>query len=175
MKQKCKKSSPKGAKDFSKSSEGDEQQKLFQWASIASNLLHYEGLGLMFHIPNEGKRSRFSGGKMKKEGLKRGVADVCLPVPRGPYHGLFFEMKYDKKSASWVIDLDLTGKGDENGPQRFKVTSTPDWLGRNWGTAGGVKLCDNESVCEDVFITEIGKYQLQVSSVDMTWKLVPLQ
>ena len=101
MKQKCLKSSTsKGVKEFSKSSEGDEQQKLFQWASIASNLLHYEGLGLMFHIPNEGKRSRFSGGKMKAEGLKRGVADVCLPVPRGPYHGLFFEMKYDKNKLT---------------------------------------------------------------------------
>ncbi len=85
------------------------------------------------------------------------------------------EMKYDKKLVAWTIDLELTGSGDENGPQRFKVTSTPDWMGHIWGTAGGIRLCDNESVCEDVFMTEIGKYQLQVSSVDMSWKLVPLE
>lgn len=54
----------------------------------------------MFHVPNEGKRSRYSGGKMKAEGLKRGVADVCLPVPRGHYHGLFFEMKYGENKLT---------------------------------------------------------------------------
>ena len=99
----------KAAKGVLTSSEGDEQQKLFQWASIASNLLHYEGLGLLFHIPNEGKRSRFSGGKMKAEGLKRGVADVCLPVPRGPYHGLFFEMKYGNNKLTKEQEQFLKG------------------------------------------------------------------
>ena len=83
-----------------KSSEGEEQQKLFRWASIASNLLLYEGLELMFHVPNEGKRTRYSGGKMKAGGLKRGVADICLPVPRGRYHGLFFEMKFNNNKLT---------------------------------------------------------------------------
>ena len=92
-----------------KSSEGEEQQKLFRWASIASNLLHYEGLELMFHVPNEGKRTRYSGGKMKAEGLKKGVADVCLPVPRGSYHGLFFEMKYDKNKLTEEQERFLKG------------------------------------------------------------------
>lgn len=92
--------SSKSNKSSIKSSESEEQQKLFQWASIASNLLHYEGLELMFHIPNEGKRSRYSGGKMRSEGLRRGVADICLPVPRGPYHGLFFEMKYNNNKLT---------------------------------------------------------------------------
>lgn len=91
------------------SSEGEEQQKLFRWASIASNLLHYEGLELMFHVPNEGKRTRYSGGKMKAGGLKRGVADVCLPVPRGDYHGLFFEMKYDKNKLTEEQERFLKG------------------------------------------------------------------
>lgn len=92
-----------------KSSEGEEQQKLFRWASIASNLLLYEGLELMFHVPNEGKRTRYSGGKMKAGGLKRGVADVCLPVPRGDYHGLFFEMKYDKNKLTEEQEKFLRG------------------------------------------------------------------
>lgn len=91
------------------SSEGDEQRKLFDWADIASNLLKYEGLDLMFHIPNEGKRSRYSGGKLKSEGLKRGVVDVCLPVPRGKYHGLFFEMKYNNNKLTYEQKKFLRG------------------------------------------------------------------
>ena len=96
------KSSPESLKKAKSvdSSEAEEQCKLFEWAAIASNLLHYEGLELMFHVPNEGKRSRYSGGKMKKEGLKRGVADICLPVPRGRYHGLFFEMKFNNNKLT---------------------------------------------------------------------------
>ena len=96
------KSSPESLKKAKSvdSSEAEEQCKLFEWAAIASKLLHYDGLELMFHVPNEGKRSPYSGGKMKKEGLKRGVADICLPVPRGNYHGLFFEMKYDKNKLT---------------------------------------------------------------------------
>ena len=80
--------------DIIKSSESEEQTKLFQWAEVAAHLCGYEGLELMFRIPNEGKRTPYTGGKLKNEGLRTGVSDVCLPVPRGKYHGLFFEMKY---------------------------------------------------------------------------------
>lgn len=47
----------------------------------------------MFHIPNEGKRPCATGARMRKEGLKRGVPDIFLPVPKGEYHGLFIELK----------------------------------------------------------------------------------
>ena len=30
---------------------------------------------------------------MKHQGVKRGVPDLCLPVARGTYHGLYIEMK----------------------------------------------------------------------------------
>ena len=168
------------------SSDPDNNQLSYQWSfgdgtvSNDQNAVHtYPGDGIYTVTLT------VFDGELESSVAQDVEVQVNMSLDLGSYEPLYYagttngwkhqEMKYDKKSASWVIDLDLTGKGDENGPQRFKVTSTPDWLGRNWGTAGGVKLCDNESVCEDVFITEIGKYQLQVSSVDMTWKLVPLQ
>ena len=50
-----------------KSSESLEQQKVFAWAKVVSYLYH--DIDLMYHIPNEGKRTYYTGGKMKKEGL----------------------------------------------------------------------------------------------------------
>ena len=77
-----------------KTTESDEQISLFRWAQIASSVK--PELKLMFHVPNEGKRTRYSGGKLIAEGLKPGVPDVCLPVPNKKYHGLFIEMKVGK-------------------------------------------------------------------------------
>ena len=68
-------------------SESVEQQALFRWANFMSG--QYPALLLMYHIPNEGKRSRSTGARMKAEGLKPGVPDICLPVPVGQYHGLY--------------------------------------------------------------------------------------
>lgn len=70
-------------------SESVTQICLFRWAAFMQG--QYPELALMYHIPNEGKRSRSAGARMKQEGLKPGVPDVCLPVPRGPYHGLYGE------------------------------------------------------------------------------------
>lgn len=77
-------------------SESVEQQRLFQWARMASG--KWPELELMYHIPNEGKRTRAGGGRMKAEGLKKGVPDICLPVARGEHHGLYIELKREKNS-----------------------------------------------------------------------------
>ena len=72
-------------------SESVEQQRLFLWARMQSG--KYPCLTLMYHIPNEGKRSRATGGRLRAEGLKAGVPDICLPVARGGCHGLYIELK----------------------------------------------------------------------------------
>lgn len=48
---------------------------------------------LFFHIPNGGMRSKATAGKLKAEGVRAGVPDYLLAVPRGPYAGLFLELK----------------------------------------------------------------------------------
>ena len=73
------------------SKEENEQAALFRWASYAQT--QYDELKLMYHVPNEGKRSAVTGARMKQAGLKPGVPDVCLPTAHGGYIGLYIEMK----------------------------------------------------------------------------------
>src|SRR5262245_64718583 len=48
---------------------------------------------LCFAIPNGGARDVITAGRLKAEGVRAGVPDVCLPVARAGYHGLFLEVK----------------------------------------------------------------------------------
>ena len=68
-----------------------EQTQLFAWANFARG--KYPELTLMYHVPNGGKRSKAEAVRFKAQGVKAGVPDICLPVPRGKYHGLYIELK----------------------------------------------------------------------------------
>lgn len=72
-------------------SEHGHQRAVMQWA--AQNMQHWPALRWLFAIPNGGGRSAAQAAMLKAEGVKRGVSDLMLPVPRGGYHGLFIEMK----------------------------------------------------------------------------------
>lgn len=68
----------------------------------------------IFAIPNGGSRNKIEAINLKRQGVKPGVPDLCIPVPRRCYHGLYIEMKYGNNKASdqqeeW-IDL-LTANG----------------------------------------------------------------
>ena len=75
----------------SHNAEGDEQAALFEWAEFRRR--RYPELALMHHIPNGGHRHISVARKLKAEGVKSGVPDICLPVPKGKYHGMYLEMK----------------------------------------------------------------------------------
>lgn len=51
-------------------SESEEQICLFRWAQWAC--CKYPELKLLFHVPNEGKRSVYTGARMRSEGLRAG-------------------------------------------------------------------------------------------------------
>lgn len=74
--------------------EHGEQVALFQWAA------HVPELAWMFAVPNGTRTSISIARRMKAEGVRKGVADIFLPLPRGGSHGLFIEMKAAKGSAS---------------------------------------------------------------------------
>ena len=77
-----------------------EQCALMEWA--AYNAGKWPELRLLYHIPNEGKRSIRAGARLKAQGLKRGVPDNHLPVARGGYIGLYIELKRRDKRKSRV-------------------------------------------------------------------------
>jgi hypothetical protein len=48
----------------------------------------------LYAIPNSGKRTPQQGAWMVAEGLRKGVLDLHLPVPRGGFISLWVEMKF---------------------------------------------------------------------------------
>lgn len=74
--------------------EHQEQCALFDWAAWMESRL--PELRLLHAIPNGGKRDIRTAAMLKAEGVKPGVPDICLPVPRGGKHGLYIELKRRK-------------------------------------------------------------------------------
>lgn len=95
--------------------EHQEQTKLFQWCELAK--AKYPALSLLFAIPNAGG---YKGGygsnvrlvmRAKREGVRKGVPDLMLPVALGGYHGLFVELKrveggaISSEQTAWHVEL----------------------------------------------------------------------
>lgn len=72
--------------------EDGHQMAIFAWTALQKPEL-YPNLDRLHAIPNGGKRDPRTGAKMKATGVKPGVPDMFLPVPRHPYHGLYIELK----------------------------------------------------------------------------------
>ena len=92
--------------------EHHDQVALFRWAGYQSKRL--PELALMFAIPNGGKRNKATAGKLKAEGVKAGVPDICLPVANGKYHGLWIELKAGRNKPTqpqvqWHMRLSQQG------------------------------------------------------------------
>lgn len=49
--------------------------------------------GLLFAVPNGGRRDKVTGAMLREEGVRAGVSDLLLLVPTINYHGLCIEMK----------------------------------------------------------------------------------
>ena len=90
-----------------------EQEHVFLWASMEERA--YPELAMLYAIPNGGKRAIKTAVALKKQGVKRGVPDMCLPVARGGYHGLYIELKRQKggtvsdEQREWIAALNTQG------------------------------------------------------------------
>jgi len=93
--------------------ESEEQIALFEWAKF--NKYKYPELKAMYHIPNGGNRNIVTAKRLKAEGVKSGVPDICLPVPKSNYHGLYIELKRIKggkvsgNQIEWLKMLNANG------------------------------------------------------------------
>jgi hypothetical protein len=105
-----------------KASEHQMQCAVIEWCRRME--ARYPELKLLYAIPNgiplitktaEGKRVKFAiMNYLKKEGMRPGALDLCLPVPRGTYHGLYIEMKTAKgklKDAQYKFAVMLKHQG----------------------------------------------------------------
>lgn len=94
-------------------SEHNIQCDLVKWAALAAG--EYPALNLLYAIPNGGLRSKATAGKMKAEGQRAGMPDLCLPVPRGKCGALYIEMKTARGSLSLIqlkVHRDLIAAGN---------------------------------------------------------------
>lgn len=72
-------------------SESQIQQSCIKWFQLQHRDLWDDGV--LFHIANEGIRLDGQGRRTKREGIVRGVADLCLAMPRHGFGALYIEMK----------------------------------------------------------------------------------
>lgn len=74
--------------------EAREQAALIEWTERVKHL--FPEIKLLFHIPNGGSRNKLEACKLKRMGVRSGVSDVFLPMPKGGWCGLYIEMKAGK-------------------------------------------------------------------------------
>jgi hypothetical protein len=95
--------------------EAQEMMALFRWA----RLKRIDGVCIgdyMIHIPNGGSRHKLEAKNLKAQGVKAGVSDIFLAIPRWDYAGLWLEMKrrgglgkVTDKQREWLTRMNLTG------------------------------------------------------------------
>ena len=87
-----------------------EQRALIQWAdtqrvSGADVVAGARVRTYLIHIPNGGFRSSTEAAIMKGLGVKRGVSDLFLALPRQGLHGLWIELKRPMKYFRYPYEV----------------------------------------------------------------------
>lgn len=60
----------------------------------------------MHAVPNGGNRNPREAARLVGQGVKPGVSDIFLPLARGGHHGLYIEMKRQKKHGPSRVSKD---------------------------------------------------------------------
>lgn len=93
-------------------SEATEQEKVVSWCFHREAL--YPELKWIHHCPNGGSRQKKEASCLKAQGVKPGVPDLNLPIPKGAYVGLHIEMKYntgtiEAEQKEWIKAMKAAG------------------------------------------------------------------
>jgi hypothetical protein len=82
-------------------SENQEQRAIVKWLGLHHILKNY-----YCKNNNEGKRTEAQGWNLKLMGLRPGVSDLLIYYPTKTYHGLFLEVKRNKKYTKSEMNTD---------------------------------------------------------------------
>lgn len=99
--------------NYSLANEHYEQVMLMKWAAL--NRGTFPELDLLYAVPNGGHRHITVAQRLKAEGVKPGVPDLCLPVARHGFHALYIEMKkrvggkVSAEQVKWKAALESQG------------------------------------------------------------------
>ena len=78
------------------------------------SLLEKKGI-IFYAIPNGGSRNLLEAVNLKRQGVKPGIPDICIPIPTKSHHGLYIELKRLKNSRVsdnqryWIDKLNALG------------------------------------------------------------------
>lgn len=97
------------------------------WAWVYALEGRYPDLRLIHHVPNEGKRNPR---RARAEGIRAGVPDVMVPIPRGAYCGLAVELKAGRGRVSDAQDTMLAALEGVGWRTHVHRSEQPgDWTG----------------------------------------------
>lgn len=80
------------------SPEHDAQVALFDVLRL--NERRYPQLAFIFAVPNGGLRNPITARDLKREGVKAGVSDICIPIASRGYGAAWIEMKAGKNKCT---------------------------------------------------------------------------
>lgn len=105
-----------------------QEEHLLQVACVQwFNLQYRDMAGLLYAIPNGGRRDQVTGAKLKAEGVVAGVSDLELKVARHGYHGLCIELKTPKGRQSQQ-QIRWQGLVEAQGYKYIIVRSVQDFI-----------------------------------------------
>ena len=103
--------------------ENAEQAALMEWARLSE--WKCPELKLLHAIPNGGLRDARTAAILARTGVKSGVPDLCLPVARGGFHGLYIELKRLKGGMLSINQKTWLGLLSKEG---YKAVMCRGWL-----------------------------------------------
>lgn len=94
-------------------SESSHQKAAIRWWRLAGHKLSPGGL--LFAIPNGGRRDAITGARLRDEGVLAGVPDLMLAVPAHGKAGLFIEVKAPKGGRVSRTQMEVMAKLEASG------------------------------------------------------------
>jgi hypothetical protein len=85
-------------KRFKHGPEELQMMAFFDYCKVMEN--RHKAWKLAYHIPNERKASIQRRITMARCGVKKGMPDICIPVPNDKYASLYIEMKVKPNKPS---------------------------------------------------------------------------